>query len=224
MGEGLKEVPEYYRRNTRKEMSKYLPDNYNHVLEVGCGYGNFTVNLDKNVEYWGVEPEKDAFDSLNLRYPNTTFCGYFDDKKEYIPNDYFDVIICNDVIEHISDYLDFLSTLKAKLNSDGVLILSIPNVRYWDNLKEVLFKKDWEYKDSGILDRTHLRFFTKRSIIRMMNDNGYEIVSIEGINSRLYHKSSFKRLIKNLVYFWPHLVFGCDTQYLQFSVVAKAKK
>ncbi len=62
----------------------------------------------------------------------------------------------------------------------GVLVASVPNVRSWSNILELLVHKDWKYKDSGILDKTHLRFFTLKSFRRFLQENGQEILLLEG--------------------------------------------
>lgn len=88
--------------------------------------------------------------------------GTYLEMYDKIPDDYFDLVICNDVIEHMIDTDIFFQTIKKKLKKDAYLIASIPNVRYMLNLFELLVQKDWEYKDAGIFDNTQRRFFTKK--------------------------------------------------------------
>ena len=64
----------------------------------------------------------------------------------------------------------------------GVIVGSIPNVRYHKNLFNLLFAKDWEYMDWGILDRTHFRFFTEKSLRRSLSSAGFEVEDFRGIN------------------------------------------
>lgn len=79
-----------------------------------------------------------------------------------LPDNYFNAITCNDVLEHIFEAEDLLLQLKSKLKSGGVLVSSIPNVRYLNNLIHVLFEKDFRYEDEGIRDKTHMRFYTQK--------------------------------------------------------------
>jgi hypothetical protein len=81
---------------------------------------------------------------------------------------------------------------KDLLHKEGVIIASIPNVRYLSNVYNFLIRQDWQYEDCGILDRTHLRFFTKKSMAKTFIDLGYTIESIEGINS-IFSVSTLKR-------------------------------
>ncbi len=89
----------------------------------------------------------------------------------------------------------------------------------------MLLKKDWEYKDCGILDRTHLRFFTKKSIVNLCKQQGLELELIQGINGIF---SGTNHLLDSLVRYMkfgvPVLVLGFDTQFMQFGIRAKVKK
>src|SRR5262249_12512675 len=95
----------------------------------------------------------------------------------------FDCIVFNDVLEHMIDPYSALVYAKESLVPNGRVVASIPNVRYFDNVWSLLIDGSWEYCDAGILDRTHLRFFTKKSIESMFVDLGYDIEVLKGINS-----------------------------------------
>ena len=83
----------------------------------------------------------------------------------------FDAIVYGDVVEHLSDPLPVLVALDRSLATDGRVIVSVPNVAHvWQRLSLVLGR--WNYADRGILDRTHLRFFTKRSFVAFLHDAG----------------------------------------------------
>src|SRR5262249_29567945 len=95
----------------------------------------------------------------------------------------FDCIVFNDVLEHMIDPYSALGYARKLLAPGGCVVASIPNVRYFDNVWNLVIEGSWEYKDIGVLDRTHLRFFTKSSIKSMFVDLGYKIETIKGINS-----------------------------------------
>lgn len=83
----------------------------------------------------------------------------------------FDAIVYGDVLEHLSDPLPVLVSLDRTLAGDGRVIVSVPNVAHvWVRLSLALGR--WDYADHGILDRTHLRFFTKRSFAAILRDAG----------------------------------------------------
>lgn len=89
----------------------------------------------------------------------------------------FDIIVCGDVLEHLKDPLTVLRELAKHLKADSRVILSVPNVAHlWIRLQ--LAAGRFEYGERGILDRTHLRFFTLSSFRRLLQDAGLEIIKL----------------------------------------------
>ena len=88
---------------------------------------------------------------------------------------YFDCIVCADVLEHTRDPWEVLRKLRRVLDPKGVLIVSLPNLRHFKPLYVLLMNR-FEYEASGILDRTHLRFFTLHTMRQMLRESGYEIL------------------------------------------------
>jgi len=207
--------PSTYYGYERTEVSALLPHHYSTALEIGCGEGAFRRNLTRSVEYWGVEPVPAAARVAQGQL-DKVLTGTFQDVQGEIPDRYFDLVICNDVIEHLPDPDEFLRCIQRKIRPDGHLVASIPNVRYIGNLWELLVGRDWEYKDEGILDRTHLRFFTRKSIVRAFRRNGFSIEEIAGIN-----RYRTRSPLKYILYLIAVLLFGQDIKFLQFAVRAK---
>ena len=132
-----------------------------------------------------------------------------------LPDNYFDCIIFFDILEHLIDPYRLLCILKTKLTKEGVIVASIPNIRYYRSFVELVIHGDWDYKDHGILDKTHLRFFTYKSIVKLFNELAFEILEIEGIHPT--SSRTFKLL--NM------LLLGAvgDIRYKHFAVVSKPK-
>ncbi len=87
----------------------------------------------------------------------------------------FDLIVYGDVLEHLKDPLGVLQMLNRTLAPDGRVLVSVPNIaHFWVRLNLLVGR--FEYADRGILDRTHLRFFTRRSLHRLLQDAGLEVV------------------------------------------------
>lgn len=193
-------------------MIQFIPHAYKTVLEIGCGEGNFRENLDLNNEYWGVEANQQSC-AVATQKLDTALYGLYDEVEHNIPDNYFDLIICNDVIEHMDGHIEFLNGIKNKLSANGTLILSLPNVRQVSNLYNLLFKKDWEYKDAGVLDRTHLRFFTKKSMLRLFKETGWEIEHFKGLNRYGSNRYGPRFFLSYLLQF----IYGFDSVYLQFG-------
>lgn len=203
-----------YYTSERPEIIKRLPKKINSLLDVGCGSGAFAAKIKSNYacKSWGVEVDaKEA--AVAKAKLDTVLVGKIEDVINKIPNNKFDIISFNDVLEHLEDPYTTINQIKPKFVKNGKLVASIPNVRYIRNLYRLIFLKDWKYEDEGILDNTHLRFFTKKSIVAIFEDNGYEVISIEGINQLAGFK---KYLIIILSLGWL-----LDTTYVQYLVIAK---
>ena len=208
--------PKIYFNVVRKEMLPFVPKEAKIILEIGCGDGNFGNLLLENgaKEVWGIEYEKEQ-GQIAEKVMTKVFVGDVAEQLLNLPDQYFDAIVCNDVLEHLIDPYTVINKLRPKLKKDGVMISSIPNIRYFRNLFDYFFNKNWDYTDSGIMDKTHFRFFTYKSIRKMFESNGYEVVKMEGINPT----KSIRPLIWNIFLlgsFW-------DIRFLQFATIAKVK-
>lgn len=205
--------PETYYDGTRNEMLEFLPATPRKMLEYGCGTGEFS-ELVKNLhgtETWAVEVNPLAAQGASQKLYRV-ICDDAQTAFEQLPNSYFDCIVMFDFLEHLVDPFCFLVKVREKLSPDGIIVASIPNVRYHKTFFNYLLRGDWQYERSGILDNTHLRFFTQKSILKMFVHLGYEVICIQGI-----HRSRKKKLkIINLFTFNRFK----DIAYLQFAVQA----
>ncbi len=206
---------ERYYAGQRSEMAQFLPRHYRTVLEIGCGEGGFAASLDPGCERWGVERHAPSAGIASRRMHRVLVGGYVE-VQGGLPDGYFDLVICNDVIEHMPDHDAFLASVKRKLKDGGTLVASIPNMRYYYCLRELLLHKDWVYRDHGVMDRTHLRFFTERSIRRTMAENGFEIEKLQGIN-RL---RGAKKVLRALFFVVLSLGYYRDILFPQFGLRA----
>jgi 2-polyprenyl-3-methyl-5-hydroxy-6-metoxy-1,4-benzoquinol methylase len=87
----------------------------------------------------------------------------------------YDVLLFGDTLEHLPDPMAVLQRLRTKLSPTGVLVVSLPNVANW-SVRLRLLLGNFNYRDRGILDRTHLRFFTKRTAVKLLEDAGFAVV------------------------------------------------
>jgi len=206
-----------YYSNTRQEMLPFIPSSAKKILEIGCGEGHFCEQLiGKDTEIWGVEPDSDSAE-IAAKKLYKVLNKKINEAISQLPENYFDAIILNDVLEHLLFPWDDLKQLKSKLSDNGVIVSSIPNVRYIKNLYHVLINKNWEYTESGILDSTHFRFFTKKSMVNLFSMSGYTIEKIKGINKTKSTKYLLFALLINVLFFFNH----ADTLYVQYAVRAK---
>ena len=203
-----------YFGQTRLEIISFVPKDINSILDIGCGNGSFLklIKEQTGAETWGIEMVTEVAENAKNKVDNI-LTGRIEDLLDSIPDSYFDCITFNDVLEHLLEPEKVLKIIGSKLSEKGIIIASIPNVRYFFNLYGLLIKKDWEYKNSGILDSTHLRFFTQKSMRQMFEKAGYLILKQEGINKI----DSVKFRLFNL------LTLGIfrDTKYLQFICLVR---
>jgi 2-polyprenyl-3-methyl-5-hydroxy-6-metoxy-1,4-benzoquinol methylase len=207
-----------YFQNQRPEMLKYIPDNAINILEVGCSSGLFCKALKRpDREIWGVEINPEAAQKAT-EICSFVLSGDFNAVYDQLPKNHFDCVIFNDVLEHIYAPWDTIRMVKELLKPSGTIVSSIPNFRYIANLiTEVLWEGDFRYKpEGGILDDTHIRFFTSKSICRMFKEQGYEILIHEGIRPC---KSWKEKLFINL-----SLGKLKDARFKQFATVARPLK
>lgn len=205
--------PQGYYNNNRPEMLKYLPENISTVLDIGCSDGSFgrLIKEETKAEVWGIEFMQEEADKAK-KVLDKIFTGPCEEFIDDLPEDHFDVIYFNDILEHLEDPYTVLQRVKSKLKKDGVVISSIPNIRYYKAILSLLFKKDWRYEAHGVMDKTHLRFFTGKSIKRMYENQGYKVHTHEGINKT----SSIRPILFNI----PFLFTQMDIRNLQYATVA----
>lgn len=170
-----------YSLMVRLDVLKYIDKDRENlsVLDVGCACGT-------NLMWLKYHNPSARLQGIELNEKSAAIAKWFasveaadveklerDDWKES-----FDYIILADIVEHLRDPWEFLKRMKGLLKPDGRIIVSVPNVCHVSNIWNMLHG-DWEYLDSGILDRTHLRFFTRKSFSRYLEQAGLQIQSIE---------------------------------------------
>jgi len=189
-----KEKNNKYYSHIRHELIQMVEGNGNKILDVGCGEGQtgwFLKKSGKAREVVGIELNEDAAKRAEGRLDKVIH-GDVEKITLSIQPEYFDYIILGDVVEHLIDPWRMIKQLSQFLTRDGSLIASIPNIGYWRVLKDLILFDKWEYQKEGILDKAHLRFFTKRSMVEMMNKAGFEVESIvarrsPGIKAKLFN-------------------------------------
>jgi 2-polyprenyl-3-methyl-5-hydroxy-6-metoxy-1,4-benzoquinol methylase len=166
-----------YFRNVRSEILPLLPSAVDRVMEIGCGAGYTLEHLRRTGRCkWtcGVELFPDAARVARQRV-DEVYEGNIEQIDIPVPPRSIDAILCLDVLEHLIDPWSAIRKLDPLLSPTGVLIASIPNVRHYSVVLPLLFKGKWEYTPSGLLDRTHLRFFTKSSAIALLESSGLRV-------------------------------------------------
>lgn len=153
---------EYY-NNIRNDVLSALPDKkYKNILEIGGGeFETLSLLAKKNdSEAWGVDLYPCGNSSIKF------ICGSFESEEitAKLPEEYFHLIMANDVLEHIVDTEKFFETTHKKLIRGGLLVLSVPNVRQLRLLYHIYLKGSFPREDAGLFDKTHMRWFCKKDV------------------------------------------------------------
>jgi methionine biosynthesis protein MetW len=184
------ETPKYWRRRPDEEPTlraelDLVPDE-SRVLEIGTAAGHVTRALaKKGCTVVGVEIDAQQA-SLAAQASHGMLVGNIEqmDLDREVP-DHFDVVLCGDVLEHLQDPGAVLRKLRRRLAPDGYLVVSIPNIAH-GSVRLSLMEGRFSYTPYGLLDATHLRFFTLASIVDLFNQNGLYIRDLKRIRSGLF--------------------------------------
>jgi len=159
------------------------------VLDVGCAAGaagNKLLQEGKARWVTGVEllSEKGEMARSLL---NEVCIGDIEEMAFPWTAGYFDCFVFGDVLEHVGDPWGLLKRLRPFLADNGIVVASIPNVKHWPVIANLILHDDWKYAESGVLDITHLRFFTRSNAVRLFSETGYSVEVIRPyFNGRRY--------------------------------------
>jgi SAM-dependent methyltransferase len=166
------------KKDRRDDLLSLVPEKALRILDVGCASGDLGLKMKRaGREIIGIEYEQAQGNAAQAKLDKVIIGDAEGIALPYKPG-YFDCILFADVLEHLRDPLALLKKFRLALADQGVVVASIPNIRYYKIISRLLFGGSWDYADAGILDRTHLRFFTLLNIRELFFDAGYEIVEI----------------------------------------------
>lgn len=199
------------------------PDETFHVLEIGCDCGvNLLAvkNRYPNVKLYGAELNAHATEIAS--HIAEVEVGNIEDKALQFGDVRFDYIMFGDVLEHLRDPAGTIRYCRSLLKENGKIIACIPNLMHYTVMRE-LIDGNFTYKDMGLLDRTHIHFFTYYEIKRMFEEEGYEVEKIDSAVSSFTVTPEEAEFVANLV----ALSHGAEAfmfYTFQYIVTAKMKK
>ena len=161
-----------YFHHVRSEIRPLITPLPHRALDVGCGAGltlKWLKSFSPNTETVGLEVNSALGEELSRNVDVAVIKSAEDDWDDLGT---FDLIMCLDVLEHLTRPEEVLRRLVGMLREGGSVIVSLPNVSHYSVLLPLLLKRQFTYQDSGILDRTHMRLFVESTAVALLNDAG----------------------------------------------------
>lgn len=202
----------------RHDILELLPEGLEKVLDVGCSTGVLGEQIKQRTlaEVMGIEVDqqmsKVARDKLDK-----VITGDVEgmNLKDLFPEDYFDCIIFADVLEHLKNPGTVLKNVTSFLKREGLIVACIPNIRHYSTLVNLIFKGIWPYRERGIHDKSHLRFFSLKNIQDLFCDAGLKITKIKRKYRLIEHRNHrFDRF----------LAIPCVKDFFTFQYLITARK
>lgn len=174
------------------------------VLDVGCGEGVLGAELLARglTEAVGIEPMPEVAERARERLSQVAVGTFQSVDRTALGT--FDLVVFADTLEHMLDPWAALADARDLLNPGGALLISMPNVSHWSVLWPAWKSGRWDYTDEGLLDRTHLRFFTPVSLAEALEAAGFSVLSRLGTEMQLPQGRRWARPF--IARLWPHLL------------------
>ncbi|MFN3420248.1 MAG: glycosyltransferase [Armatimonadota bacterium] len=156
-------------------MLDFVPKSARRILDIGCCMGGAGRELKRRqtCEVWGVEISPELAKIASQHYEHVIVGDIEDDTVwQHLPKGYFDAVICGEVLEHLIAPKRVLKRLHEVVTPDATLVLSVPHFGHASVIRK-LFRGEWDYEPTGILDNSHLRFFGRKNLWRMLLDSGW---------------------------------------------------
>lgn len=204
--------PDWYYRHARREIAPLLPQHIGRILEIGCSNGaTLTWLKEQHAAEWvaGVEYVPDVAREA-ATYLDACWTGDVERMEIPIERGSLDLILCLDVLEHLRDPWGLLRRIVPLLRNGGSFVTSVPNARNMVLVKQLVLRGRFDYAPEGIMDETHLRWFTRRTAIEMVERAGLRVNRVE-VPSR----SSARVRLKNL------MTFGLLREFFDFQYLIR---
>lgn len=214
------EKPPAYFQFDRNDILELIPISQNaRVLEIGAANGATLTALKRTgkarevvgVELFPIEGGEHVRSTIDR-----LIIADVEEQNLDLESKSFDVLICADVLEHLRDPWGTLRYLTSLVRRGGIVVVSLPNILYWRACIRIVLG-DFRYSTSGVLDRTHLRFFCKKNILDLVHGADLDVRRIEP--SFLRQKQLRHDLLLN------RITFGIAERFLaqQYVVLAEVK-
>ena len=191
-----------YFATARHDVLTHIPGAPQRILDIGCGWGSTTEALRKRggVTFAiGVEIDPASAQEAKKQFDHV-YCSAVEDApfEERIAPGTLDAVLCLDVLEHLVDPWAVVRRVSPLLAPGGRLYVSVPNIRNWKFIWRLLTRGDFHYTQSGLLDRTHLRFFVRDTAMALAGAGGLEVVDC--VDARAYKPYEARAILNALTF------------------------
>jgi 2-polyprenyl-3-methyl-5-hydroxy-6-metoxy-1,4-benzoquinol methylase len=189
-----------YFATARHDVLAHIPGAPARVLDIGCGYGSTTEALKARGGAGfaiGVEIDPVAAGEAEKHFDHV-YCAAVEQApfEEKIAPGTLDCVLCLDVLEHLVDPWAVVKRVSPLLAPGGRLYISVPNIRNWKFIWRLLTRGDFHYTQSGLLDRTHLRFFVRETAMELAAAGGLSVV--DAVDARAYKPYEARAILNAL--------------------------
>jgi 2-polyprenyl-3-methyl-5-hydroxy-6-metoxy-1,4-benzoquinol methylase len=168
--------PAGYYEQGRPELVGLLPPRLGRVLDVGCGTGGVGRAIRGRAEsVAAIEVDAAAAEEARPAY-DLLLVGTAEERLAELPGP-FDTILLYDVLEHVVDPASLLRALRGRAADGAILHVSVPNARHFSLARDLVFRGTFGYAEYGIRDNTHLRWFTRRDLVALLEGTGWRVES-----------------------------------------------
>ncbi|MBN1250746.1 MAG: methyltransferase domain-containing protein [Bacteroidales bacterium] len=213
----MKEQEKIYNYSPNWAVLKLIPSNVSNILDIGCGNGGIKEFINKSIKIDGITFSKKEYDlsinKLNNVYLQNLESGLPDNLSKY------DVIIASHIIEHIAYPQNLFNDIKKIMHNNSILIVALPNIMHYNNRLKLFFG-NFNYDDTGLMDYTHLRWYTYKSAKKLFLKNDFLIAKffVEG-NLPFYRLTKYfpektKNIIKKILFGLSKGFFGVQLIYI----------
>lgn len=213
---------EFNRNEFESHMLAYnLIDSNTKVLDIGCATGYMARELShKKCEIVGVDYDKKALQKAGKYCKKTVLCNLEEVTSLPLTKNSFDYVIMLDVLEHLSHPENVFKTIKQYLKKDGFVIISVPNIAH-ASIRWGLLKGEFNYTYTGILDQTHVHFYTKESLEKKLKESGLTILKLVPTNGMCKVPFLYK-ITDRLPVSWQYRIAKLDPSLFGFQFIVKA--
>lgn len=214
--------PPGYHDTLNQDLLQRLPSDARRVLEIGCGSGALARAYrprNPGVHYTGVELSEpaaraaaNACNEVVIGNIESPACLQALDRLR--GNGDWDLLVCGDVLEHLQDPLRTLAELRTRMAVGAACFACIPNIGHVSIVYQLL-RARWNYADAGLLDRTHLRFFTQPTMVELFQQAGW---TVHECTARVFEPEASNQAIAPLLALAPAL--GMDPAAMQLHLSA----